>query len=457
MWLYLACGLVRITQAELDAWVADPSRLVGTKLFDTYDGVRTHSAAGGFSPLMTKSADGKIWFLPWDGVSVIDPHHIPFNKLPPPVHIEQIVADGKTYDLSSQGSGGMHLPPRVRDLAIDYTALSLVVPEKVRFRFKLEGQDADWREVVNQRRVEYSNLPPRHYRFRVMACNNSGVWNEEGAALDFAVDPAYWQTNWFRALCAAAFLGMLWGLYLLRVRQLAHQFDMTVEARVGERTRIARELHDTLLQSFQGLMLRFQTVDEMLPARPMEAKEALEGALERADQAIIEGRDAISDIRGSTVGGHDLGEERAAGDGGAVTYRVLVEGTPRSVSPILQDEIYRIARESLRNAFRHAEARSIETEITYGDSLLRLRFRDDGKGIDPRVLERGGRSRHWGLPGIRERAKQIGAQLEVWSELGAGTEVELSIPGLIAYEESSRRGGFRLFPKRTERDHEHRS
>ena len=227
----------------------------------------------------------------------IDPHHIPFNKLPPPVHIEQIVADGKTYDLSSQGSGGMHLPPRVRDLAIDYTALSLVVPEKVRFRFKLEGQDADWREVVNQRRVEYSNLPPRHYRFRVMACNNSGVWNEEGAALDFAVDPAYWQTNWFRALCAAAFLGMLWGLYQLRVRQLAYQFDMTLEARVGERTRIARELHDTLLQSFQGLMLRFQTVDEMLPARPMEAKEALEGALERADQAIIEGRDAISDIR----------------------------------------------------------------------------------------------------------------------------------------------------------------
>jgi PAS domain S-box-containing protein len=164
-----------------------------------------------------------LWFLPLDGVSVIDPHHLVLNKLPPPVHIEQIVADGKTYDLSSQGSGGVHLPPRVRDLTIDYTALSLVVPEKVRFRFKLEGQDADWREVVNQRRVEYSNLPPRHYRFRLMACNNSGVWNEEGAALDFAVDPAYWQTNWFRALCAAAFLAVLLGLYRARIQQLRRQ------------------------------------------------------------------------------------------------------------------------------------------------------------------------------------------------------------------------------------------
>jgi len=468
VWLYMACGLVRLSRTELDAWVIDPTRTIHATVFDSTDGVRPEAAPSVYSPVVVKTTDGKLWFATYGGVSVVDPRHLPFNRLPPPVHIEQIVADGKTYDLPSQGSGGMHLPPRVRDLAIDYTALSLVVPEKVRYRFKLEGQDADWREVVNQRRVEYSNLPPRHYRFRVLACNNSGVWNEEGAALDFAVDPAYWQTNWFRALCAAACLGMLWGLYLLRVRQLAHQFDMTVEARVGERTRIARELHDTLLQSFQGLMLRFQTVDEMLPARPMEAKEALEGALERADQAIIEGRDAISDIRGSTVGGHDLAksmtalmtdlsEEHTAGDGGAVTFRVLVEGTPRSVSPILQDEIYRIARESLRNAFRHAEARSIETEITYSDSLLRLRFRDDGKGIDPRVLERGGRSRHWGLPGMRERAKQIGAELEVWSELGAGTEIELSIPGLIAYEASSARGGFRLFRRRTERDHEHRS
>jgi PAS domain S-box-containing protein len=223
VWVYTACGLVRIARTELDAWVRDPSRTVQITVFDTSDGVRSHSFTGGTTPRVAKSADGRLWFLPLDGVSVIDPHHLALNKLPPPVHIEQIVADGKTYDLSSQGSGGVHLPPRVRDLTIDYTALSLVVPEKVRFRFKLEGQDADWREVVNQRRVEYSNLPPRHYRFRVMACNNSGVWNEAGATLDFVIPPAWYQTNWFRAVCAAAFLALVWAAYRLRIQHFRRQ------------------------------------------------------------------------------------------------------------------------------------------------------------------------------------------------------------------------------------------
>jgi PAS domain S-box-containing protein len=227
-WLYMACGLVRIARPELDAWAATmdaatAKQTVRATVFDSSDGVRSHSFTSATTPRVAKSADGRLWFLPLDGVSVIDPQRLPFNKLPPPVHIEQITADGKTYDLSSQGSGGVHLPPRVRDLTIDYTALSLVVPEKVRFRFKLEGQDADWREVVNQRRVEYSNLPPRHYRFRVMASNNSGVWNQEGATLGFTIAPAYYQTNWFRLLCSAAFLALLWALYRARIQQLRRQ------------------------------------------------------------------------------------------------------------------------------------------------------------------------------------------------------------------------------------------
>jgi signal transduction histidine kinase/ligand-binding sensor domain-containing protein len=465
VWLYLECGLARVAPSEIRAWASDPNRTVRLTFFDSSDGVEAKSVifGGAISPV-TKSLDGKLWFSVENGVSVVDPRHLSFNKLAPAVHVEQIVADDKAYDISS----GLHLPSLIRHLEIDYTALSFVAPEKVLFRFKLEGLDRDWQEVGNRRQAYYTNLPPRHYRFRVAGCNNSGVWNEEGAVLDFAVDPAYWQTNWFRAVCVAALLGLLWMLHQFRVHQLAYRFNLTLEARVSERTRIARELHDTLLQSFQGLMLRFQSVDEMLPARPIEAKDALEGALDRADQAIIEGRDAISDIRTSTVGGHDLAksmtalmthlsEEVAAGDGGAVPFRVLVEGTPRTVSPILQEEIYRIARESLRNAFRHAQARNIETEITYDESRLRLRFRDDGKGIDPRVVERGGRSGHWGLPGMHERAKRIGAQLEVWSEVAAGTEVELSIPGSIAYETFPARRGFRFFRKRSEQNHEHRS
>jgi signal transduction histidine kinase/ligand-binding sensor domain-containing protein len=469
LWLYMACGLVRIARSELDAWAADTSRPIQATVFDSSDGVRSLSGPGHYHPQVAKTPDGKLWFLPWDGVSVIDPHHIPFNTVPPPVHIEQVTADRKTYwqNLSGDASSSHpRLPPLVRDLTIDYTALSFVAPGKVLFRYKLEGMDRDWQDVGNRRQAFYTNLPPRNYRFRVAACNNSGVWNEAGTFLDFSIAPAYYQTTWFLVSCVVVFLVLLWGIYRLRVQQLQHQFAIGLEARVNERTRIARELHDTLLQSFQGLMLRFQTVDEMLPARPMEAKKALEGALDRADQAISEGRDAITDIRASTLASRDLeksitalmtnlSEEHAAGSGRSVTFRVLVEGVPRAVRPTLQDEIYRIARESLRNAFRHAQAGHIETEIMYGESL-RLRFRDDGKGIDPSVVEHGGRSGHWGLPGIRERAKQVGAQLAVWSELGAGTEVELNIPGSIAYEVVPG-ARFRIFRKRTEQDHEHRS
>jgi signal transduction histidine kinase len=214
-------------------------------------------------------------------------------------------------------------------------------------------------------------------------------------------------------------------------------------------------------------MLRFQTVDEMLPARPMDAKKALECALNRGDQAISEGRDAITDIRASALANQDLaksitelmtnfGEELSEGKRASVPFQVLVEGTPRIVRTSIQSDIYRIAQESLGNAFRHAQAQHIETEITYGESL-RLRFRDDGKGIDSSVIEHGGRPGHWGLPGIRERAKQIGAQLEIWSELGTGTEIELSVPGSIAYEVFTTKGSFRIFPKRMEQDYERRS
>jgi hypothetical protein len=152
-------------------------------------------------------------------------------------------------------------------------------PEKVLFRYELEGRDRDWQDVGNRRQAFYNDLPPGTYRFRITASNNSGVWNEAGTFLDFSIAPAYYQTNWFRLACLAAFMLLLWGLYQLRVRQLARAFNIGLEARVNERTRIARELHDTLLQSFQGLMLRFQTVGEMLPARPLDAKNALEGAL----------------------------------------------------------------------------------------------------------------------------------------------------------------------------------
>jgi signal transduction histidine kinase len=464
LWLAGSLGILRVDPKELEKAVGAPSyRMQGIR-FDASDGLRGLPRQHEPFPHATRAVDGRLWFATMGGVAVIDPRHWPRNSLIPPVVIEDVAADDRNYSAYS----GLKLKPNIRNLEFQFTALSLMDPARVEFRYKLEGYDRDWRGPVNAREAKYTNLPPRNYRFRVIACNNDGVWNNVGATLDFSIAPAYYQTPWFLLTCMAVFLALLWALYQYRLRQVAQEFNRDLEARVSERTRIARDLHDTLLQSFQGLMLRFQTVNEMLPTRALEAKKALEGALDRADKALVEGRDAIKDMRTSTLVDYDLAqsmtalmtdlhEELATGNRDAVTFRVLVEGTPRTVAPTLRDEIYRIARESLRNAFRHAHARHIETEITYSEPLLRVRFRDDGTGIDPHVLEHGGRSGHWGLPGMRERANLIGAQLDVWSKPRAGTEVDLSIPGSIAYEEFPSRPGFRLFRNRKERNHENRS
>jgi signal transduction histidine kinase len=278
------------------------------------------------------------------------------------------------------------------------------------------------------------------------------VWNEAGASFDFSIAPAYYQTRWFQASCAAAFLGLLWALYRYRLHQIAQEFN----ARLDERTHIARDLHDTLLQSFHGLMFRFQAARNMLPRRPEEAMQALDGALERTDQAIAEGRDAIQGLRSSTVITNELAEAvKALGDElvshdstlNSARFQVVVEGPPQDLHPILRDEVYAIAREAVRNAFCHAQARNIEADIRYSGSLFQLRVRDDGQGIDPGIVAEG-RAGHYGVPGMRERAKRIGGKLDVWTGTGAGTEIELSIPGSIAYGRSPGRSVLGRFRKK---------
>ncbi len=453
-WLYSACGLVRIRQSELEAWIADPKRRIEISVWDGAGGVRLRStAASEYGPRVTKSSDGKIWYVTGEGIQVIDPRHIPINTVPPPVHIEQVKANGKPQ----QRGRPVRLGANIRDLSIEYTALSLTAPEKVRFKYMLEGQDAGWHEVVNDRRAQYSNLPPRDYRFRVIACNNSGVWNETGDTLEFSIDPRFYQTAWFGAACVAGFLTLLWGAYRFRVRQLQHEFNLRLEGRVEERTRIARELHDTLLQSFQGLMFSFQAVRNMLPGRTEEAVHSLDEAIREGDEAIAEGRDAILGLRANpavesnlehllTAAGKEL-TRSYTGEGRAPEFRVTTEGARQPLSPLLQDEVYRIAREVLGNAFHHARASRIEGELAYNSQFFVLRIRDNGKGIDPTVLERGAQHRHFGLQGVRERAKRIGAQFKLWSEPGAGTEAELKVPARLAYRLEQRRNGLRLFRK----------
>jgi len=278
--------------------------------------------------------------------------------------------------------------------------------------------------------------------------------------LDIDVPPAFIQTIWFKTLVALAGMGLIWLLYRIRLQQVTARADLQYGERLMERTRIARDLHDTLLQSFHGLIFRFQAVDNLLPARPGQAKQTLESALDDAAQAITEARDAVHELRSSTVVTNDLaaavtalGEElaghytTATASQHSPAFLVEVEGTPQDLRPILRDEIYRIGGEALRNAFRHARARRIEVEIRYEDRELLVRIRDDGSGIDPGISHEG-RAGHWGLTGMRERAKRIGGQIYLWSELGAGTEVELRIPASIAYQTYAGRS-FRLFRKKT--------
>jgi signal transduction histidine kinase len=308
--------------------------------------------------------------------------------------------------------------------------------------------------------VTYTALPPGDYLLRVQGATNRGAWNDKGVALGLHILPPWWSTWWFRSLAAALVLLSLGSAYHFHLQNIERQFNMRLEERVGERTRIARELHDTLLQSFQGLLLRFQVAYDEIPARPAEARKTLGNALDLAAQAITEGRDAVQGLRSSTIETNDLagaigalGEELAGHETNSNPAEsfVEVEGTPRDVHPILRDEIYRIAGEALRNAFRHAQARRIEVAIGYGERQFRLRVRDNGKGIGAEVLEKQGRSGHWGLAGMRERAELIGGHLEIWSRQDSGTEVDLRIPASIAYE-TSRAGRLRWFVKKAGTD-----
>jgi signal transduction histidine kinase len=279
-----------------------------------------------------------------------------------------------------------------------------------------------------------------------------------GVGLVLTILPPWYQAVWFRVLSVAAFLALLWAAFQFRVRRLHREFSLTLDARVRERTSIARELHDTLLQSFHGSMLRFMIVSDLLPERPVEAKQQVDRAMEQAARAITEGRDAVQGLRTSTVQTNDLAQgittlaEKLAADPsaqGSPAIRLTVEGESRDLHPILRDEIYRIAGESLRNAFRHAQARQIEVEIYYGDEHFRLCVRDDGKGMDATVQSGEGPVGHYGLAGMRERAKLIGGKLTIRSEAGEGSEVELQIPATTAYAKGAKRSWLsELVPRR---------
>lgn len=427
----------RVARVDREALATGSLRQADVREFAVEDGVLSMAGVKRHRTV-TADSQGRIWLSLARGLSVVDPGRSDAPALPALTHVESLSADGATVALSEP----LVIPPGHRRIALAYTGLSLSVPERVRYRYRLDGFDGDWSEPAADRQAVYTNLAPGHYVFRVTASNGDGLWNGTEAAIPFDVRPMIWQTPPFQAAAIALGAFVAWGMYRLRVRHLATQLTGRFEERLAERTRIAQELHDTLLQGFMSASMQLHVAADVLPP-DSPAKPSLQHVLTLMGRVIDEGRNAVRGLRSASTAPHDLEqafsgihEELAVGT--ETAYRVITGGKARPLNPITRDEVYRIGREALLNAFRHSGARSIEVELAYASRELRMLVRDDGCGIDPGIVQSGADG-HWGLTGMRERADRIGASFKVRSRAAAGTEVELIVPGRVAFEKARRR------------------
>ncbi|HEX6703322.1 MAG TPA: ATP-binding protein [Albitalea sp.] len=434
LWMNGSDGITHITKRELDRFIADPDQEPRFERLDPRDGLEGVAPQVRPLPTAVEGFDGKLWFSTSRSLYWLDPERIELNRMEPPIFFRTVRVGGNTFNTMD----GMNLPQHTDAVAISYTALSLSRPERVRFRVRLEGVDTDWRDVGAHRQAFYTQLGPGRYRFHVTAANDDGVWNRTGASLAFTIEPAFYQAGWFRCVFAIMALALFYLVYQWQVRRAnGHMLDK-LQVRMAERERIARELHDTLLQSVSGLILRFHSATQKIPEQE-PVRQALEGALELADEVLAEGRDRLLDLR-SAVGpekglrealrevGRQLGRDQRS------RFHVVQQSAPRDLHDHVRDEVYLIAREALLNAFRHAQAGRIEVRLTFAQHELRVGVRDDGRGIDPGILE-AGRPGHWGLPGMRERARRIGGWLDIRSDSRRGTKLELRVPAKWAYRD----------------------
>lgn len=432
-WLLGRAGIGRLPTAALERAFDTPGQPLPLRWFDHRDGLDGPPTFSYVKNSAARGGDGRLWFITTEGIVKLDPARLARNRRPPTVVITALVADGKHH----RDPGALVLNPGLARLDIRFSALSLTVPERVKFRYRLEGVDAQWVEAGTQRHAGYTQLAPGRYRFQVIASNNDDVWNTEGATLSFEVPPTFVQSTAFRLLCAAAAGLLLWLAYRLRIRQVTAHVREAEALRTAERERIARDLHDTLLQSFQGLMLRLQAVANGLPAASA-ARQQLEQSLERGDAALLEGRERVQQLRAAAPQGDIASALEDAAQAAAdkqVATQVTVTGSPQPVQALAADEAILIGREALANALRHAEASRIDVVVAYTPEGLRLSVCDDGIGLPaPAPPEEGARP-HFGLVGMRERAARIGASLEIGPGRAGGTCVSLQIPARAAYRE----------------------
>jgi signal transduction histidine kinase/ligand-binding sensor domain-containing protein len=434
IWFITPTGVARVARRDLLNAFANPTARPRVQTFDAQDGFSGAELMGPFGAV--RGPDGRVWFFTPDGLSWIDPRRLYRNQLPPPVIIRSVTANGRSYTAPAN----LRLTKGTSKLEIDYTATSLAVPERVRFRYRLEGVDKEWVDAGGRRQAFYTNLGPGTYRFQVIAANNDGVWNTTGAALGFRIAPLWWQTWAFKALVALALAAALWVLYRLRLRQVSARLRARLQERLDERERIARELHDTLLQAVQGLTLKLQSFAEQMPAE-QPARKLMEQALDRADEVLAEGRDRVRNLRAAQASDVLSDVLAAAADrlrlDPAIEIAVRVDGARRPLHPVVFDEVVAIAKEALFNAFTHSHAEHVAAEVRYERNQLVVRVHDDGVGIEHQVLERG-REGHYGLTGMRERTAKIQGQLSIRSSPGMGVEVTIVVPAGLAYSRAGR-------------------
>jgi signal transduction histidine kinase/ligand-binding sensor domain-containing protein len=439
LWLNGAQGVTHIAAAALRRALAD-SAGVAYEQFDYRDGIVGRAPSLRPLPSLREGADRRIWYMAGNTVGWIDPAHIARNARPPVVKLRALVVNDRRYALGA----ALALPEGSSNVRIDYTALSPTMPERLRFRYRLHGVDDGWVDPGARRSAFYTNLQPGHYRFEVEAANEDGVWSKVGASQQFDVAPTVVQTLWFRAACVMAALLALLGLHQWRIQRQVFQLQARMNERLDERGRIARELHDTLLQAVQGLVLKVHGASVRLaPQEPV--RELLDQALEQAENTIVEGRNLVRDLRVQ----HDglalpallsaVGRELAGAEG--PLCEVVCDGEQRPLQPDAGNQLFAIGREAMVNACRHAGAARLRVGISYGARQMQLTVSDDGGGIPDEVLAQHGRNGHWGMQGMLERAERIGASVVWQAGAGGGTDCVVSLPAARAY--AAGKGGWR--------------
>lgn len=434
LWVSTLQGAAFIRHDEVSGFLSGSKVRLQVETFSTVDGFQADNSP--FHPRMLVAADNSVWFDNVTRAQRVDTASLVHNDVVPPVQIVNVDADRHSFEIQPV----MELPARTRDIRIAYTALSFVVPAAIHFRYRLEGWDRTWQDAEERREAAYTNLPPGHYTFRVIASNNAGVWNNQGASAELVIAPAFYQTSWFLILLCASILLLSWVGFRLRLRSATRQITYALTTRLRERERISRELHDTLLQGFQGLIFRFQIVLDRLP--PTEAaRRELEQALELSDQVMADGRNRVVKLRMGDMG-HDISQsfrtlETGLRQDSTAEHAIEIQGSERGLQPVIQEELLLLWKEAAGNAFRHSRANRIVTSVAFDEAAFRLSIQDDGHGIPAAILKHG-RMNHFGLQGLRERTESIGAKLVITSNEASGTTVNVTLPAALAYVPESR-------------------